>query len=189
MKRASIAGLGAIAIIAAVPFVSTIPGFTALHDIGEAIAQTINPAKVDLRLTADKQVVEKDQQGKENVTWQALQGNVVVQPGNVIRYRVLGENSSDRPVKKLSITQPVPKQTIYVLNSAMTTQNSGVNTVYSIDNAKTFVEKPTVQVKLPNGEVETKPAPAEAYTHVRWSFSEPIAAQTKVAAAYQVKVR
>jgi uncharacterized repeat protein (TIGR01451 family) len=189
MKRLSIAGIGAIAIIATVPFVSSVPGLTALHNIGDAIAQTVAPAKVNLRLTAEKKEVQKDSQGKQQVVWKSLQGNVVVQPGDVLRYTVTGENASARPVKKLSLMQPIPKQTKYVLNSVTVPQNVGAKVVFSIDGGKSFVEKPTVQVKLPNGTVETRPAPAEAYTHVRWNFANPLAPATKVNASYEVEVR
>lgn len=188
MKRVSIAGIGAIALIAAIPFAGNIPGLTALNHVGEAIAQTVNPAKVALRLMADKQVVQNEQ-GRQQVSWQQLQGSVQVLPGDVIRYRVQGENSSDRPARNLTINQAVPQRTTYLLNSATVVPNNGVNIVYSIDGGKSFVEKPTVQVKLPNGKLETRPAPAEAYTNIRWKFTQPVAANSKVNATYQVKVR
>lgn len=189
MKRSYIAGLSAIAIIATVPFVATMPSFANLQQqMGNAIAQnTPGKAKVQLRLAAEKREVQKDSQGKEQVVWKALEGNVVVQPGDVLRYTVSGENNSDRPVKNLVLMQPIPQQTKYVLNSATVPQ--GAKVIYSINGGKSFVEKPTVQVKLPNGTTETRPAPAEAYTHVRWDIGTPIAPATKVNASYQVQVR
>lgn len=101
---------------------------------------------------------------------------------------VIGANNGDRTASNLIVTQPIPKQTAYVLNSS-TTIKSTASVTYSIDNGKTFVAKPTVQVKLANGKVETRPAPAEAYTHVRWKFTNAIAAKSIVAAAYQVRVK
>jgi hypothetical protein len=64
-------------------------------------------------------------------------------------------------------------------------------TVYFLEvpNGKTFVEKPIVQVKLPDGKVEMRPAPAEAYTHVRWNFGSSVNPKTMMAASYQVRVQ
>lgn len=189
MKRLSIAGLGAIAVMAAVPFVGEMPVLANLRDSGAAIAQNVQrQPEVQLSLGAEKKVVQQDQQGKQQVTWQALQGKVVVQPGDVIRYTLSGKNNSDRPVKNLVVTQPIPKQTTYVMNS-VTVNNNKAKTTYSIDNGKSFVENPTIQVKLPDGKVETRPAPAELYTHVRWNFAESIDPTAAVNANYQVKVR
>lgn len=188
MKRLSVS-LGAIAVMATVPFISEMPVLANLREAGAAIAQNIQrQPQVQLRLGAEKKILQKDQQGKQQITWQTLQGNVVVQPGDVIRYIVTGKNDSDRSVRNLVFTQPIPQQTTYVLNS-VTVKNSGTKITYSIDNGKSFVEKPTVRVKLPDGKVETRPAPAELYTHVRWKFIESISPATPVNATYQVKVR
>lgn len=188
MKRLSI-GLGAIALMASVPFASEMPVLANFREAGTAIAQNLQrQPQVQMRLGAEKKVVQKNQQGKQQVSWQTLQGKVVVQPGDVIRYVVSGKNDSDRPVKNLVVTQPIPKQTTYILNS-VTVKNNAAKITYSIDNGKSFVEKPTVQVKLPNGKVETRPAPAELYTHLRWKFAQSIAPATPVNATYQVKVR
>ncbi len=189
MKRFSIASLGAIAVMASIPFATQTPVLSAsFKSFGEAIAQVQQQPKVQLRLTADKKMMQKDQQGNQKVAWQPLQGNVVVQPGNVIRYTITGANNSDRAAKKLVFTQPIPNRTIYVLNSA-TAANNGAKITYSIDKGKTFVENPTIQVKLPDGKVETRPAPAQMYTHIRWNFGSDVSPKTAVNGSYQVQVR
>jgi uncharacterized repeat protein (TIGR01451 family) len=188
MKRLSIT-LGALALIASVPCVGEMPVLADLREAGTASAQNLQPQpQVQFALGAQKKVVQQAPQGKQQVSWQPLQGKVVVQPGDVIRYIVSGKNDSDRPVKNLVVTQPIPKQTTYILNS-VTVKNNAAKITYSIDNGNSFVEKPTVQVKLPNGKVETRPAPAELYTHLRWKFAQFIAPATPVNATYQVKVR
>lgn len=188
MKRLSIASLRILAVIATTSFVSGMPVLANLREAGTAIAQNIQrQPQVALRLGTDKKVVRKDQQGKQQVAWQTLQGNVVVKPGNVLRYVVTGKNNSNAAVRNLVVTQPIPKQTTYVLNS-VAVNNNKAKVTYSIDNGKSFVEKPTVQVKLANG-IETRPAPAELYTHVRWKFEQPINPAIPVNASYQVRVR
>ncbi|MBW4638746.1 MAG: DUF11 domain-containing protein [Gloeocapsa sp. UFS-A4-WI-NPMV-4B04] len=183
MKRIAI---GILAVIATAPFVSQ--PVLALREAGTVVAQnTQSQPKVALRLGAEKKIVRKNPQGKPQVGWQTLQGNVVVQPGDTLRYVVTGKNNSNAAVRNFVVTQPIPKQTTYVLNSV--TAKNKAKVTYSINNGKTFVEKPTVQVKLANGKVQTRPAPAEAYTHVRWKFEQPIAPTAVVNGTYQVRVR
>jgi uncharacterized repeat protein (TIGR01451 family) len=166
---------------------SSTPVFANLKEAGAAIAQALKRPQVKLNLAVEKQVVAQDQNGQPKAAWKALEGKVNVTPGDVLRYVVTGQNAGDSAAKNLVVTQPVSKGTVYVVGSAM--NENGAKTVYSIDNGKTFVEAPTVQVKLANGKVEQQPAPAEAYTHVRWNFGKSFDSAATVKTAYQVKVR
>jgi hypothetical protein len=74
-----------------------------------------------------------------------------------------------------------------VLNTAIS--ESPANIVYSIDSGKTFVAKPTVKVSLPNGTIEERPAPAEAYTHVRWLLGRELSPKSTSKVFYQVRVK
>ncbi|HIK08433.1 MAG TPA: DUF11 domain-containing protein [Trichormus sp. M33_DOE_039] len=186
MKGVLSAGLGALALVIPVPFVEHIP--TAFWSSSSAVAQNINnQPQLQLRLEAEKQVVTKDQQGKQKVAWQALQGKAVVQPGDILRYTLSGENKSDRPIKNLTLNQPIPKGMMYVLNST-NISNKDAKITYSIDGGRSFVENPTIKVTLPGGKVETKPAPATAYTHIRLQLPA-VAAKTTIKAFYQAQVR
>ncbi len=198
MKCFSVASLGAIpqsgfavgiAVMVAIIIVGEMPVVADLWDARTATAQNFQrQPQVQLRLGAEKRFVQKATWGKQKITWQTLQGNVVVQRGDVIRYTMSGKNNSARPLKDLVITQPLPKQTTYILNS-VTVKNNGAKIVYSIDNGRNFVEKPTIQAKLPYGKFQIRPAPAELYTHLRLNFNKLIAPTTVVNATYQVKVR
>jgi uncharacterized repeat protein (TIGR01451 family) len=184
-KQMSIA-LTAIAVVGTIPVLAGTPVLASLKQAGEVISQALNRPQVNLQLNVEKQVVEDD--ADQNVAnWKTLQGKADVYPGDVLRYTVSGQNVGDTPAKNLAVTQPIPKKMIYVLGSA--TNNANAKTVYSIDNGKNFVEAPTIQVKLANGQIETRPAPAEAYTHVRWNFTSSLNPKAEVNAAYQVKVR
>ncbi len=190
MKRFSIASLSAIALMASVSFVGEMPVSASLKQVGTAIAQNVQrqQSQVQLNLTAQKKIVQKDKEGKLQVTWQPVQGSVVVQPRDVILYTLSATNNGDRPANNLVLTQPIPQRTKYVLNSA-TAEGKSTKITYSIDNGRSFVEQPTVQVKLPDGKVETRPAPAEAYTHVRWKFVSAIQPKAAEKGNYQVQVK
>ncbi|WP_414621399.1 hypothetical protein [Calothrix sp. CCY 0018] len=188
MKRFSIAGLGAIALIAGATFSTKIPVVANIFENGVAIAQDAKKGQVQLQLEAEKKVVQ-NAQGKQKVAWQPLKGKVMVQPGDVLRYSVTGANNGDKAIKNLTINQPVPRGMVYVVNSTTVNANSGAEITYSINGGKTFVKNPTVQVKLANGDVETRPAPDTAYTHIRWNFGKSVAASSAVKGTYQMKVR
>ena len=192
MKRLhKILGLGALTVALAVPFVSNTPVWAQLKSAGQAIAENLQrEEQIKLVLSAEKKVVEIDNKGQSKTTWQELSSKrVKVVPTEVIRYTLSGENVSDRAVNNLVVTQPIPNQTKYVLSSATVAQNGGAEITYSIDGAKTFVKKPVIKVTLPNGTVEERPAPAEAYTHIRWNFGDTVDSGVALKATYEVEVR
>lgn len=183
MNRLFTAALATVALMAPVSF----NGAAFARDGALAQSAQTKP-QVQLALAAEKKIIQRDQKGKEQVTWQALgSSKAIVQAGDTIRYTVTGKNTSDKPASNLAITEPMPKGTVYVLNSSNT--EGAAKVAYSIDGAKSFTDKPMVQVSLPNGKVESKPAPAEAYTNVRWNFAKNLAPKTAVKAVYEVKVR
>ena len=189
LKKYSIASLSAVALIASISFSGQIPVVANIFEGGAAIAQ--NAAKkgqVQLRLGVEKKIV-KTVNGEQKVSWLPLEGEAKVQPGDVLRYRVTGGNNGEKAVKNLAINQPIPKGMEYVLNSATVNGKAGAKITYSIDGGQTFVENPTVKVKLADGKVETRPAPASAYTHARWKFGESVAAQATVEGTFKVLVR
>ncbi|NEO10433.1 MAG: hypothetical protein F6K51_34905, partial [Moorea sp. SIO3I8] len=79
----------------AVPFVGKTPVLAGLQEAGEVIVQNIMRPKVQLKLVAKKKIVEVDTEGKENITWQALENKAIVKPGDTLRYTVKGENSGE----------------------------------------------------------------------------------------------
>lgn len=189
MKHFSIAGVSAIALVASISFASQIPVVANIFEGGIAIARNSEArGPVKLNLNAAKKVV-KEVEGKKQVAWQQLEGNVKVQPGDELRYTVIANNNGDKAIKNLNINQPIPKGMVFVKESATVDASKGAKISYSIDGGKNFVKNPTVKVELPNGEIEERPAPASAYTHIRWNFGKSVAANTKVNGTYQLRVQ
>lgn len=148
---------------------------------------------VRLSLTAEKKTVQRKEDGKSRIVWQTVGTSALLQPGEVIRYTVQADNHGERPVEQMAITQPVPAGTVYVLHSAVGPRTAGATgatrITFSIDDGKSFVDKPTVTVTLPGGALQTKPAPAEAYTHVRWNLETPLVPGAPTKISYQVRMR
>lgn len=186
MKRSFVwMGLGIAATVALFP-IDGAPAAARLLDRGLAIAQSLNQPKVELRLIAKQKLVQKDVQGKEQIVWNELPKDTVVQKGTILRFQVVARNTGDRAAEKLVITQPVPKGTIYAIGTA--TEGSA-KLSYSIDGGKTFSDNPMVQVTLPDGRTEMKPAPPETYSHLRWTVAKPIAPKNGLEMTYDVSVR
>jgi uncharacterized repeat protein (TIGR01451 family) len=188
MKRSYLLGLGAIALIASAPLVAQIPAANNFFQSGVNAQNIQKQQQVKLQLDAEKQVIAQDQTGKQTKSWQALKGQVTVQPGDVLRYTISGENISDKQVKNLTINQPIPKGMEFVLKSTSADAKSNSKVTYSIDGGRSFVENPTVKVTLPNGKVEIKPAPASVYTHIRMLIPS-VEAKSVVKGSYQVQVK
>ena len=187
MKRRLSIGLGVLAVAIAVPFASSgTPVFANLQKAGEALVKKVFQPEVKMVLSAEKQVVTTNSEGKEVITWEAVEGDITVRPGDVLRYTLLSENAGDKPAAELKINQPVPNQTAYILDSA---RANGAELTYSIDGGKTYSAQPMVEVTQPDGTVKMEPAPAEAYTHVQWDYSQSLKPMASVQAVYEVAVK
>ena len=186
MKRWFV-GLGALALMGAIPLVGGEPVRAQISEVRDTIVQAILRPEVKLTLGAEKQVVTVDNKGGEVIAWESLEGSVTVQPGDVLRYTVDGANSGDVEATDLQITQPVPERTVYVLDSAESV--TAAEMTYSIDGGETFVESPMIEVELPDGTVEQQPAPAEAYTHISWRLVDPLLSAEAVKVSYEVGIQ
>ncbi len=187
MKRKFMFGLGIAALVASAPFAISTPVFANLQEAGSALAQLITRPEVKLEMGVEKQVTVVDAEGKSTLEWQKLEGEASVQPGDMLRYGVVSSNASEISAENLVVTQPIPAQMTFVIGSEK--GNEAASATYSIDNGATFVAEPMVEVTLPDGTVEMQPAPAEAYTHVKWTFSKALGASEAVNVSHEVTVK
>lgn len=187
MNHINIISWGAIALIA-IPFSGVMPGLASLQPRESAVAQSEKQqASIQLKLAAERQSIIAIASGQ--LDWKTLPTDATLRPGETIRYVVTAGNTSDQQIKKLVVTQPIPKGSVYVLGSATLPKVEGATLDYSIDGGKTYNEKPTIRVKLENGEIVTRPAPESMYTNVRWKFGDNFSAKTVAYATYQVRIR
>jgi uncharacterized repeat protein (TIGR01451 family) len=164
------------------------PAIAQVFNATTTIAQNIlQQPKVNLNLRAEQEVIQKTADGKVTKTWAATDSKVKVKSGDRLKFTVTGKNEGNRSAKGFAVTQPVPNGTTFVLNTAQSSQTAQVT--YSLDQGKTFTATPMVKVTQPDGRIAEKPAPAEAYTHVRWNFAEALAPMSDADATYQVVVR
>ncbi len=182
-KQLTLIGLGAIVTLSLLP-INGAPAATKLVEAGQNVANNIlQKPQVNLELTAQQPVKTKE----GSMAWQKLETQTVVQPGSSLRFEVKANNLGNRAAEHFSITQPVPQAMEYKLGSASSIAHA--QTVFSIDNGKTFVANPQVAVKKNDGQTVMEPATAASYTHVRWNFDQAFAAKAQQQMAYEVRVK
>lgn len=148
------------------------------------------PPAVVVQVSAAKKVTTVEAGGKTRVVWEPVgnaQASVV--PGDILRYKVIGSNHLPRALRSFVLTQPVPQGTEYVPQSAAVISGGEATLTISIDGGATFSPKPMIEVKSAGGSVRREPAPASQYTHLRWTFTSDLAAESSVSAGSEMRVR
>jgi uncharacterized repeat protein (TIGR01451 family) len=154
----------------------------------QTAAQAAAQPKVELQLTADRQVMVKEPNGQTKTTWQPIGGsNTKVGSGDVIRYTLVGQNKGNSAARNLVFNQPIPAGTRYSLQSAKLI-NSPAEVLFSIDGGKTYSAAPKVKVTQ-GGRLVEQPAPADAYSHIRFRINQELTPKGTVRAEYLVTVK
>jgi uncharacterized repeat protein (TIGR01451 family) len=117
----------------------------------------------------------------------ALDKAGAVHPGEILDWRITSANEGDGAARQYKTVGQIPHGTSFVAGSASAEYGAAVT--YSIDGGKTFAAVPTVEEKQPDGTTKRVPAPASAYTQVRYEWSDPLAAGSTLAASYKVRVK
>ena len=109
-----------------------------------------------------------------------------VKPGEILDWTINSENSGNAAALEYKAVGHIPRGTELVAGSA---KADGAKAVYSIDNGKSFSEKPMIDEKQPDGTVKRVAAPIAMYTDIRYEWSDPLALNGKVSASYKVRVK
>ena len=145
--------------------------FLILLLIGMSALAMVNAKEMKKPLTGTMKgfIVTQDKKGKDIFT-----ETQEVNPGQTIEYRLEYTNNSEKALKNVKISGPVPKTTVYIAKSAKS--DIEVTPEFSIDSGKTYSSEPVKYMKkLPDGTTEEAVATPDMYTHVLWivpSFSK-----------------
>lgn len=110
-----------------------------------------------------------------------------VNPGEILDWTITSENGGNAPALSYKTVGQIPKGTTFVAGSA--TADGSTTVVYSIDNGQTYSVQPMIDEKQPDGSVKKIAAPVSMYTQVRYEWADPLAADSKLSAAYKVRVK
>lgn len=108
-------------------------------------------------------------------------------PGDVIEYGLLFTNVTDTEVSDVQFTDPIPSGLVLVVGS-VSADRSDVVVDFSINGGADWSEAPQIDVAQPDGTMVRQTAPAEAYTHVRWTVTGSVAVGARVTARFRVRM-
>jgi len=129
---------------------------------GAAGAFAADSPKLGLKMTTEKEVKAVNA-GKEVVERIPAEN---VKPGDIVVYTVRYTNSGAGEAKDAAIVDPIPKGTVYVVESAT---GKGTDITCSIDGGKSYHKQPVRQsVTMPDGKTVENDADPAMYTHVKW---------------------
>jgi uncharacterized repeat protein (TIGR01451 family) len=97
-----------------------------------------------------------------------------VLPGSEVIFTTYYENISKENVERAVITNPVPDHMVY---SSGTASGLGAQITYSVDNGQSYDIPANLFVFDATG--RKYPARAKDYTHIRWTFEDPLQSGTK----------
>lgn len=106
-----------------------------------------------------------------------------VLPGEIVQYSTLFTNISTKPANNINITNPIPKHTVYLANTA---SGAHCNIVYSIDGGKKWAKPEYLNVQGNDGKMY--PAKPSDYTHIRWEYQGDLQPQERKAVSFQVRL-
>ena len=107
-------------------------------------------------------------------------------PGDLIEYRLAFTNITDGAVSRVVLNDPIPAGLVFVPGS-VTASREDVVVDYSIDGGASWSEQPVVEVEV-DGQTVLRPAPAEAFTHVRWTVAGEVNPGAQLFARFRARV-
>lgn len=151
----------------------TAVGFAQRHHLIAAIARPEVKVQLSAAVERDSELVPLDKAS-------------VVKPGEVLDWTIVSENSGNAAARDYKTVARIPRGTEFIAGSA---KAEGAKAVYSIDNGKSFSDKPTVEEKQADGTVKRVAAPVAMYTDIRYEWSDPLAQGGKLTASYKLRVK
>ena len=126
---------------------------------------------INIASKAQKIVISINAQGQEV---QSLVPASKVLPGETVQYSNIFENISNEAASDIGVTNPIPKNMVYVPNSA---QGDDCYITFSIDGGKRWGQP--YQLKVRNKQGKLVQAKAENYTHIHWQYRGKLEANEK----------
>jgi uncharacterized repeat protein (TIGR01451 family) len=106
--------------------------------------------------------------------------------GDVLRYRLTFTNTAVRPVRQVSLQNPIASGLQFVAGSAKVSR-SDARAEYSVDGGKSWSARPMETVVVDGKSVERAVAP-ERYSGVRWIVSGFVAPRATVTAEFEARL-
>lgn len=160
-----------------------LPAVAILAAATVALATAGSP-RLEVQVRVEREVVKDDPSGRRVVHREPVG---VATPGDTLVYTLEARNAGDASAVGANLDDPIPEGTTLVVDSI---DRAGASISASLDGAKTWVAFPaTLERRADDGSVQRVPAPAEAYTHLRWSLPGAIAPGESRNVSFKVRIR
>ena len=109
-------------------------------------------------------------------------------PLDVVEYRLTYANTGAEPLRNISVTDPIPAGTEYLVHTATPPQSGDVT--FSIDGGKSYHAWPVRYLKtLPDGTELWADATTDMITHIRWTIAGEFEPETEITFSYRALVK
>ena len=149
--------------------------------LAAAPAADTAPPRLEVTVAVQREVTRVDVHGRPQVVLEPVK---TANPGDVLVYRLRATNVGLGPAGEAKIDDPIPSGTVLMPESV------AKNAHASLDGGKTWQSFPaTIPRKRDDGQVERVPAPANAYTHLRWVLEQPLPPGGSAEVGFKVQVQ
>lgn len=146
----------------------------------EAVSRALSLARPEVRVEISGSV-RRDSQAV------SLEKAEAVKSGEFLDWAINSANEGSADAQNYRVVGQIPAGTIFVAGSAK--GDDAPKVLYSIDGGKTFSAQPSIEEKQPDGSVKQVPAPVSMYSQLRFEWVKSLPSQSKLTAAYRVRVK
>jgi len=140
--------------------------------------------QLSLRIQLEEELSIPDESGNLKVVRKKVASS---EPGDVLVYTLVYTNNGGAAVADAKVEDPVPAGTILLPGSVL---GEEAEIRFSVDGGKTYAPFPVeVEVEGPDGAKVRKKAPADSYTHIRWTAKTPLGPGESRSASFKVIVQ
>lgn len=143
-----------------------------------------NKPELTLSLTAEKEVLVTDENGRTKTVYQNAED---IQPGDVLRYTLHYVNKGKAAANEAVINDPIPEGTSYISGSA---EGKDSEITFSIDGKSfQFPSLLKYMIRQPDGtEIEYAASP-DMYKQIRWRLLRPVLPGKAGTLSFKARVR
>ena len=109
-------------------------------------------------------------------------------PQDILEYRLTYTNTGTTSLRNVTVVDPVPAGTEYIVRTATRPQDGSVE--FSIDGGKTYHEWPIrIKQKTPAGKEVVVEATPDMVTHICWTIADDFEPETEITFTYRALVK
>ncbi len=139
--------------------------------------------EITVRVDVRREIVRTDAKGTRVVEHVPVG---LARPGDTLLYTLRAENDGAAPALQTRLEDVIPAGTVLVPDSPT---GLGATPMASLDGGRTWQSLPAMLPQEGDAAEPSRPAPPDAYTHLRWVLSEPIDPGQVKEVSFKVRIK